>query len=427
MLSSACFSQWFSQPLPVNGQVQDLKFFDANTGLILMNEPFRIYRTTNGGYHWDSTIQNQYITLIDVIDSTTVYGVGAFSNGSKQIIRSYDRGLTWDSMSVTVLQTINGISFVNPNTGWIGGTTGALPFLWRTTNAGVTWTIQSDDTGFGKVFFLKQKVNGEYVGWSQQEDVATYKTTNSGVNWFQIQNVGAVTQLQFKNQYTGYAAYFNCLKITTNGGMNWIANYLPNDSELVFNQINLFKFVNKDTIYGDYGSRYFGGQTFRGVIWLSTNGGVNWGFQQPDTNINRNRYSGIDFVNKDTGWSSGIRTNNGGGPVIYPTYIDSNSAVIPSDYVLKQNYPNPFNPSTTIEFSLPKDSYVKMKITDISGRTVFWVIYDMLLYSGLHRFKITDFSRLSLSSGVYFYRLEAREKNNGKTYFTPSRKMLYIK
>ena len=101
--------------------------------------------------------------------------------------------------------------------------------------------------------------------------------------------------------------------------------------------------------------------------------------------------------------------------------------MIPSDYVLKQNYPNPFNPSTTIEFSLPKDSYVKMKITDISGRTVFWVIYDMLLYSGLHRFKITDFSRLSLPSGVYFYRLEAREKNNGKTYFTPPRKMLYIK
>ena len=36
-----CISQWFSQPLPVSGQVQDLKFFDANTGLILMNAPFR--------------------------------------------------------------------------------------------------------------------------------------------------------------------------------------------------------------------------------------------------------------------------------------------------------------------------------------------------------------------------------------------------
>ncbi|MFA7361625.1 MAG: T9SS type A sorting domain-containing protein, partial [Candidatus Kapaibacterium sp.] len=177
---------------------------------------------------------------------------------------------------------------------------------------------------------------------------------------------------------------------------------------------------------GEGGDRYFGGGKVRRIIWISTNGGVNWGFQQPDTSIAK-FFIGIDFVNKDTGWSSWIRTNNGGGPVIYPTYIDSNSAVIPSDYVLKQNYPNPFNPSTTIEFSLPKDSYVKMKITDISGRTVFWVIYDMLLYSGLHRFKITDFSRLSLPSGVYFYRLEAREKNNGKTYFTPSRKMLYIK
>ncbi|MFA7361718.1 MAG: T9SS type A sorting domain-containing protein, partial [Candidatus Kapaibacterium sp.] len=177
---------------------------------------------------------------------------------------------------------------------------------------------------------------------------------------------------------------------------------------------------------GEGGDRYFGGGKVRRIIWISTNGGVNWGFQQPDTSIAK-FFIGIDFVNKDTGWSSGIRTNDGGGPVIYPTYIDSNSAIIPSEYVMKQNYPNPFNPSTTIEFSLPKDSYVKIKITDISGRNVFWVVYDMLLYSGLHKYKITDFGRLNLASGVYFYNMEARDKNTGKTNFVQSRKMLYVK
>ncbi|MFA7361719.1 MAG: hypothetical protein WC139_11855, partial [Candidatus Kapaibacterium sp.] len=205
---------WFSQPLPVNGQVQDLKFFDANTGLILMNEPFRIYRTTNGGYHWDSTIQNQYITLIDVIDSTSVYGVGAFANGSKQIIRSYDRGLTWDSMAVTVLETINGLSFVNRDTGWVGGTAGGLPFLWQTTNAGVTWTVQSNNTGFGKVFFLKNKVNGEYVGWSQNYGTL-WKTTNSGINWIQNTSVGELPDaiaMFFSDQFTGYIS--NNTKLT---------------------------------------------------------------------------------------------------------------------------------------------------------------------------------------------------------------------
>ncbi len=291
LISSSGYSQsgWFSQPLPVNGQVQDLKFFDANTGLIAMIQPTAILRTTNGGYNWYTALANQICFEFNLVDSNVVYAAAGTSEAYGMILRSYNRGETWDSLPIANSWTANGISFVNRDTGWVGGTAGGLPFLWRTTNAGVTWTVQSDDTGFGKVFFLKNKVNGEYIGWSQFEDVATYKTTNSGVNWHQIQNVGAVTQLQFKDQYTGYAAYFNCIKITTNGGINWVENYLPMDNGIVLNQINLFKFVNKDTIYGDYGLRHFGGQRFRGVIWVSTNGGVNWGFQQPDTSINRNR------------------------------------------------------------------------------------------------------------------------------------------
>ena len=195
--------------------------------------------------------------------------------------------------------------------------------------------------------------------------------------------------------------------------------------------MDYFYFVNKDTVYGDKGTRYFGNGIFRGIIWVSTNGGVNWGFQQPDTSIGQNQYNGIDFVNGSTGWSTGfgavIHTTNGGGPIIYPTYIDNNSAVIPRDYVLKQNYPNPFNPSTTIEFSIPKDSYTTIKIIDMTGRTVFIVAYELLLNSGIHKFKIEWFEKLNLSSGIYFYRMEARGKNDGKTIFTQTRKMVYIK
>ena len=80
-----------------------------------------------------------------------------------------------------------------------------------------------------------------------------------------------------------------------------------------------------------------------------------------------------------------------------------------------------------IEFSLLKDSYVKIKITDISGRTVFWVVYDMLLYLGLQKFKITDCVRLNLERRVYFYNMEARDKNTGKANFVESRKRLYVK
>ena len=415
-------SGWFSQPLPVNGQVQDLKFFDANTGLILMNEPFRIFRTTNGGYHWDSTIHNQYITLIDVIDSTSVYGVGAFANGSKQIIRSYDRGLTWDSMAVTVLETINGLSFVNRDTGWIGGTSGGLPFLWRTTNAGVTWTVQSNDTGFGIIFFLKNKVNREYIGWSMNYS-DLWKTTNSGMSWTQIQQSFGISKLYFSEENIGYVSAGDKFKKTTNGGMNWSTYSMPTNYNIFINTINNLKFINKDTIYGDNGNRLFG-STLRGIIWISTNGGVNWGFQQPDTSIHQGKYYGIEFANKDTGWSSWIRTNDGGGPIII-SGINNHVTNKPELFILEQNYPNPFNSSTRINFSISKPSFISLTIYDITGKEVLKVYNNEFFTSGNY-YTGLNIGGMGLSSGVYVYRMRASDIKSNNV-FEQSRKLVYIK
>jgi hypothetical protein len=417
-------SGWFSQPLPVTGQVQDLKFFDANTGLVAFYQSNTLIRTTNGGYNWNTILNNQVAWEFCLIDSVTVYARGSGPTVDGFLLRSTNRGATWDSLPVSNSWTVNGISFVNKDTGWVGGTAGGLPYLWRTTNAGVTWTVQSSATGQGKVFFLKNKVNGEYIGWSQEEDVNTYKTTNSGFNWFQIQNIGAVTRLQFKDQNTGYAAYFNCLKITTNGGLNWTANYLPSNDSLVFNQMNLFRFVNKDTVYGDYGSKHFGSGRFRGVIWVSTNGGVNWGYQQPDTSINRNRYSGIDFVNGNTGWSSWIRTNDGGGPIII-TGINNHITTKPELFILEQNYPNPFNSSTRINFSVSKPSYISLTVYDITGKEVL-KIYNNEFFTAGNYFAGIDVGKMGLSSGMYVYRMRATDINS-KNVFEQSKKCVYIK
>ena len=421
-VSSHSQTGWFSQPLPVNGQVQDLKFFDANTGLILMNEPFRIFRTTNGGYHWDSTIHNQYITLIDVIDSTSVYGVGAFANGSKQIIRSYDRGLTWDSMAVTVLETINGLSFVNRDTGWIGGTSGGLPFLWRTTNAGVTWTVQSNDTGFGIIFFLKNKVNREYIGWSMNYS-DLWKTTNSGMSWTQIQQSFGISKLYFSEENIGYVSAGDKFKKTTNGGMNWSTYSMPTNYNIFINTINNLKFINKDTIYGDNGNRLFG-STLRGIIWISTNGGVNWGFQQPDTSIHQGKYYGIEFANKDTGWSSWIRTNDGGGPIII-SGINNHVTNKPELFILEQNYPNPFNSSTRINFSISKPSFISLTIYDITGKEILKV-YNNEFFTAGNYYAGIDIGKMSLSSGVYIYRMWASDIKSNNV-FEQSRKLVYIK
>jgi len=74
-----------------------------------------------------------------------------------------------------------------------------------------------------------------------------------------------------------------------------------------------------------------------------------------------------------------------------------------TEYKLYQNYPNPFNPSTTITFSLPQNSKVSLKVYDILGNLITTLLNDEKA-EGFHKIK---FNSANLSSGIYFYKLEA--------------------
>lgn len=76
---------------------------------------------------------------------------------------------------------------------------------------------------------------------------------------------------------------------------------------------------------------------------------------------------------------------------------------IPSTIQLDQNYPNPFNPTTTIGFTLPKQSMVSLKLYNLVGREVK-TIYEGRKGSGYHSIK---FNAKALPSGVYIYLLKA--------------------
>jgi len=421
-----CFAQsgWFYQPLPVSGQIRDFRFIDENIGLVAMTGPLYLLRTTNGGYNWQTVLSGQYISQFDIIDNICVYARGGNSNAYGMIYRSYDCGATWDSLPVANSWTCNGISFVNRDTGWVGGSAGGLPYLWRTTNKGVNWTVQSDNTGRGKVFFLKNKVNGEYIGWSQDDEVI-WKTTNSGLIWFQISNIGLSSQLYFIDENTGFAATNNSMKKTTNGGLNWETYYMPTAYNIFENYISTFKIINKDTIYGVGATRYWTNPLrTRGIVWVSTNGGVNWGFQQPDTAFQRSKYNGIDFINKDTGFCDFIRTNNGGGPIIF-TEINTNITEMPGVFKLEQNYPNPFNSSTRIDFSVSVPSSVTIIVSDITGKDILR-IFDNEHFNAGNYYAAIDISKMNLASGVYMYRMivtDAKQNN----VFLKSRKFVYMK
>ena len=76
---------------------------------------------------------------------------------------------------------------------------------------------------------------------------------------------------------------------------------------------------------------------------------------------------------------------------------------LPSEFVLSQNHPNPFNPSTTINYQLPENSYVNIKVFDMIGREVATLV-DEYKTVGYHTVQVDG---SELSSGVYFYKMVA--------------------
>jgi predicted ribosomally synthesized peptide with SipW-like signal peptide len=98
------------------------------------------------------------------------------------------------------------------------------------------------------------------------------------------------------------------------------------------------------------------------------------------------------------------------------TDVEDSQTNIPNTFGLNQNYPNPFNPSTTIRYALPKRSAVQLKIFNILGQQVA-LLQNGEQEAGYHEVR---FDGRNLSSGVYFYRIQAGS-------FVETKKLLMIR
>jgi hypothetical protein len=108
-----------------------------------------------------------------------------------------------------------------------------------------------------------------------------------------------------------------------------------------------------------------------------------------------------------------VRAKNDGGygafstsrqfTTIRTTSIEQLGSGIPKEFALAQNYPNPFNPTTTISFSLPSKSFVLLKVFDIMGKEVATLVNEEMSAGSYSQL----WNAVSMSSGIYFYRLQA--------------------
>ena len=96
--------------------------------------------------------------------------------------------------------------------------------------------------------------------------------------------------------------------------------------------------------------------------------------------------------------------------------LNSGILIVPATYALEQNYPNPFNPTTRINFQLPENNFISLKIYDIRGNLVTSLISGVM-EAGYHS---VYWDASGVASGVYFYRITSGS-------FVSSKKMILMK
>ena len=251
--------------------------------------------------------------------------------------------------------------------------------------------------------------NGWAVGGEPSNSLSKIlKTTDGGANWIAktVTTNNYLRALYFISETTGWVAgNEGVIFRTTDGGENWEAQ-----TSGTTNGLYSIAFVNSNTGWIAGGS---------GLILFTSDGGNNWTAQSSGT---VQWLSSLCFSSESLGWAVGsigtiIHTTNGG--VTFMGNEDTDE--IPTEFLLEQNYPNPFNPSTKIIWQSPVGSHQTIKIYAVLGNEVATLV-DEYKPAGSYEVEFNGHSDegQNLSSGVYFYRLQAGD-------YVETRKMIFLK
>jgi len=369
-----------------NWHLQDVNFFDANTGMAV-GENGSVFKTSNSGIEWIyNSAGSAFFTSVIMTDNQT-----AWTAGKGALYKTTNFGVNWISKSIP-FYNLKTICITNSQTAWLLGDS-----VFKSTNGGDNWSfVMAPNYTTDYIQFVDMQ-----TGWIGGANYML-KTTNGGNNWFEQYDAGGTTEkgIYFVNAQTGWAFFYSnivsYLYKTTNGGNNW-NDYIPSVSGYPY--YNTIRFTDEMN----------GKILANGKFYRTTNGGVNWSNYSISSNV---LFNSMDFPNAQTGWIVGnngsIKRNIYGG-----VYVNNESKLTPEKFELFQNYPNPFNPVTKIKFKISEYSLVTLKVYDNCGREVETLVNNFLK-AGIYETQFPGNTNLNLASGIYFYKLTAGDYNEVK-------------
>jgi len=395
-----------------------------------------IYKTTDGGANWFvsntgiGAIKNFISFAMSPTDPNTIYAGSSFavatSTGPTAIYKSTDGGANWvlssnglptDPTEINPVRTMQ-VSSANPNVviaGLFVNTATLLGGFYVSTDAGANWVQKNNGLPIVQALLLRSSAirpvfdNQFYLGldYSGGTNIGVWATTDGGNNWFDF-NGGTML-----NTYTVRALVFN-----PSGNHTLFAGRASGTANLGGVYEYTFSFVPVELV--SFSAEVFSNNVT--LSWITATEINNSGFQIERRNTGTDVWMNMGFVNgsgnsTETKYYSFTDNSVSVGNYFYRLkQVDYNGnstyssevevTVLPvSEYTLKQNYPNPFNPSTKIAFSIPKSSFVSLKVFDILGNEISTLVNGDLPQGSYE----VEFIAKDLPSGVYFYNITAGE------------------
>ncbi len=419
----------------------DINFINESTGYICGTGG--LYVSNNAGanwsYHYGPTNWGVDTTMgiydFDFCSNGTAYAVGwrgvRFDSTLWQfyglIIKTTDNGDHWFDISIKEADRISLDDWLNrlkrlrnsssniqtvlcidPDQVIINGDGAGGQYL-KTTNGGLSWITYTTswNTFFELISYNEGLLGGQ---WNRLS-----RSTNGGLNWITISDPGLNTTTQTlaavgSSIFVGGKEMSNwtylSYSFSTNTGLSWVNTVLPDTGE--FNDI-LFLDNTIGYATGRNAMSLDGPGYPKGYIFKTTDQGRTW------IKIFEQQWQEMFGVCKTQTYVYFVGMSVVKRLPLQMVGVQSQGSNVES-YSLSQNYPNPFNPTTKISFTVPINGFVTLTVFDVTGKKIQTLVNEQK-NSGNYS---VEFNGNSLSSGVYFYKLETDS-------FIETKKMTLIK
>jgi|GEM_PF-1947407 photosystem II stability/assembly factor-like uncharacterized protein len=405
--------EWYVIARPTTSGLISVDFIDTLNGFVARGG-IAIFKTTDGGYNWTSYSSGEPFLVYGISMLDTLYGWCAGSQGSfGDIVSTTTGGTTWTVKREMLDENYIGTAALTKNknltSGYADPFTGGVDtgLVLRTTNAGTSWQRALFEVGthFKKVFFIDS-----LHGWINADSSLqgfVFHTTDGGESWhkYRLPDVFGhplyFTALTFIDTLSGWGGAGNGFMRTTDAGEHWSLQYIiPEQHDFSVEDISFTDALNGWAFGNTADPGYI-----TEAIYRTTNGGNDW--YEESSALSAYLTAG-EMLDREHGWAVA-----GDGRVLAyrkVTNIVEQLPEVPSGFVLRYNYPNPFNPITTIEYEIPQQTNVTMKVVDIVGKEIQTLV-NQTQTAGVYRI---TFDGTQFPSGTYFYTLITPEFQSTK-------------